>query len=107
VTIAMFQTSFMTNSTEPIAHNPEVARRWTDVQTRENLVAPTAMPQEPHAIAKAAARSVSRVAPWTPSARDRIEGFIAYSLIGAVMCVVCWIAFRLGVLCFDRILGMT
>jgi hypothetical protein len=103
----MFQTSIMTNSTEPIAHNREAVRRRTDAQTRENLVARTAMPQELQAIAKAGARSVSRVAPWTPSTRDRIEGIIAYSLLGAVTCVVFWIGFRLGVLYFDRILGMT
>jgi len=103
----MFQTSITTNSTKPIAHNPEAARRWTDVQTRENLVARTAMPQEPQAIAKAGARPVSRTAPWTPSTRDRIEGIIAYSLLGAVTCSVFWIAFRLGALYFDRILAMT
>jgi hypothetical protein len=60
---------------------------------------------EPQAIAEPGARPASRVAPWTPSARDRIEGIIAYSLLGAVMCAVFWIAFRVGALYFDRILG--
>jgi hypothetical protein len=101
----MPKTSIMTNSAEPMAYNLGATRHWTDPQTRENLVARTAMPQALQAIAKAGARSGSRVAPWTPSTRDRIEGIIAYSLLGAVTCVVFWIGFRLGVLYFDRILG--
>jgi len=96
----------MTNSTDPVAHHLKAAERWTDVRTRENLGPRTATPQDLQAIAKTGARSMSRVAPWTPSARDRIEGIVANSLLAAVMCAVLWIAFRLGALYFDRILEM-
>ncbi|HXU53363.1 MAG TPA: hypothetical protein VN789_15070 [Casimicrobiaceae bacterium] len=105
----MSQTSIMTDSTPPIARSPEAAGRRMEAQTPESPVARTSVPQEPQAVADAAARSspVSRVAPWTPSTRDRIEGIIVDAILGAVTSVVLWVAFRLSVRYFDRIVGMT
>lgn len=45
---------------------------------------------------------VSAAAPtiWRPSARDRIEGVVAYSLLGAVACAMLYTALRMAAFFF-------
>lgn len=90
---------------DEIAKSPYAARASADGNTMRSMgqadvdavtcatpFANASTPKEGRSIGKVDERPVRQRASWAPSPRDRMEGIIAWSLLGAVTCAMFWIA---------------